>query len=340
MAVQEFVEATAAIMRNNEAWAAPIAFMVAFGESLCFASIIWPGWAILVGFSGALALSGVSPAVLLPMVIAAGLGGTLGYAVSYWIGHYFKDSIGGIWPFSKHPDLIPKGERFFERYGAWSIFLGHFVGPVRAVIPVVAGMFSMRQIPFQIANTASAFIWAAWAVLGPFWGMYYKDQILDLMRDYELVTAAVLFLVAALNAVPTAFMAVPTLLAFVALGAAHLHAGGSFELALLAGAAGAFAGDVFDYVRGRNRHHDFHTIWTNGWSPEAADKARGFMAKYGVLGMIPSKFHTTLRAFAPLAAGGAEEIPFPTFAIVSLISAVIWAAVLLSPRLILSAFGW
>jgi hypothetical protein len=37
---------------------------------------------------------------------------------------------------------------------------------VRAVIPVVAGMYAMRQLPFQIANVSSAFLWAA-GVLAP-----------------------------------------------------------------------------------------------------------------------------------------------------------------------------
>ena len=39
--------------------------------------------------------------------------------------------------------------------GAWGVFVGHFFGPVRAVIPVVAGMFAMRQLPFQVATSSA-----------------------------------------------------------------------------------------------------------------------------------------------------------------------------------------
>ena len=42
----------------------------------------------------------------------------------------------------------------------WSIVIGRFFGPLRAVVPLVAGVFGMRQIPFQIANVGSAMLWA------------------------------------------------------------------------------------------------------------------------------------------------------------------------------------
>ena len=70
------------------------------------------------------------------------------------------------WPFSTRPHLITQAEEFFETYGAFGVFLGHFFGPVRAVIPVVAGMFNMPQLPFQIANILSAFTWAV-GVIAP-----------------------------------------------------------------------------------------------------------------------------------------------------------------------------
>jgi membrane protein DedA with SNARE-associated domain len=155
-AIIEFVKA-------NQAWAAPIAFMLAFGESLAFLSLVIPSTVILVAIGGLFGASGIS---FWPVWIAAGLGGSLGYAVSYWVGLYFKDSIDTIWPFTRYPELLPRGQQFFDKYGAVGVFLGHFFGPVRAVIPVVAGMYAMRQIPFQIANISSAFLWAA-GVLAP-----------------------------------------------------------------------------------------------------------------------------------------------------------------------------
>jgi membrane protein DedA with SNARE-associated domain len=163
MNIADFVDPVIAFVKTHQQWAAPVAFLLAFGESLAFLSLIIPSTVILVAISGLLGASGVS---FWPVWLAAGVGGSLGYAVSYWVGLYFKDDMERIWPFSNRPDLIPKGRAFFERYGALGVFFGHFFGPVRAVIPVVAGMYAMPQISFQIANVLSAFLWAG-GVLAP-----------------------------------------------------------------------------------------------------------------------------------------------------------------------------
>jgi membrane protein DedA with SNARE-associated domain len=39
--------------------------------------------------------------------------------------------------------------------------LGRFFGPLRAAVPLVAGIFEMPYWRFQIANFGSAFLWAA-----------------------------------------------------------------------------------------------------------------------------------------------------------------------------------
>jgi membrane protein DedA with SNARE-associated domain len=41
------------------------------------------------------------------------------------------------------------------------IFIGRFFGPLRASVPLAAGIFEMPYWPFQLANFASALIWAA-----------------------------------------------------------------------------------------------------------------------------------------------------------------------------------
>ena len=66
-----------------------------------------------------------------------------------------------IWPLSRHPGLIPRGEAFVKKWGVAGIFIGRFFGPLRASVPLVAGIFAMPFWRFQIANFASAFVWAA-----------------------------------------------------------------------------------------------------------------------------------------------------------------------------------
>jgi membrane protein DedA with SNARE-associated domain len=170
MSIESTAHAIVEFIKAHEAWAAPIAFALAFGESLAFVSLILPSTVILVAIGGLLGASGIA---FVPVWLAAGLGGSLGYAISYWVGYYFKDDIQNIWPFRTRPYLLRRGREFFHRWGVFGVFLGHFFGPVRAVVPVVAGMLGMKQLPFQVANIASAFLWAAGvlapAVFGGWW---------------------------------------------------------------------------------------------------------------------------------------------------------------------------
>jgi membrane protein DedA with SNARE-associated domain len=48
-----------------------------------------------------------------------------------------------------------------KTWGVAGIFLGRFSGPLRASVPLIAGIFDMPFWRFQIANVLSAFIWAA-----------------------------------------------------------------------------------------------------------------------------------------------------------------------------------
>lgn len=163
MEFSQFTTSVLEFVKANESMAIPVVFLLAFAESLAFISLVVPSTVILIGIGGLLGASGVA---FWPVWLAAGIGGTLGYAISYWIGLYYKDDVHRWWPFRSRPELLPRGQQFFDRYGSLGVFAGHFFGPVRAVIPVVAGMCAMRQIPFQVANVSSAFLWAA-GVLGP-----------------------------------------------------------------------------------------------------------------------------------------------------------------------------
>jgi len=67
--------------------------------------------------------------------------------------------------------MLKKGEAFFYRHGGKSILFGRFVGPVRPVIPVVAGILGMRPLHFSVVNVLSAIGWALVYILpGVFFG--------------------------------------------------------------------------------------------------------------------------------------------------------------------------
>jgi membrane protein DedA with SNARE-associated domain len=150
---QQLVE----FVRVHEAWAAPIVFALAFGESLAFISLLIPAWAALVGIGVLIASGNLN---FWPIWVAGSVGAALGDWLSFWIGVKLGRPVAHIWPLSRHPQLLPKGEIFVKRWGPVAIFIGRFFGPLRASVPLVAGIFRMPFWEFQIANFTSAFVWA------------------------------------------------------------------------------------------------------------------------------------------------------------------------------------
>jgi membrane protein DedA with SNARE-associated domain len=145
-------------VRAHENWAAPIVFALAFGESLAFVSLLLPAWAALVGIG---VLIGAGDLNFWPIWVAASIGAALGDWLSYWIGAKFGGAVRHIWPLSRHPEMITSAETFMTKWGVAGIFIGRFFGPLRAAVPLVAGIFHMPYWRFQFANFSSAFVWAA-----------------------------------------------------------------------------------------------------------------------------------------------------------------------------------
>ena len=153
----EFIDHAAEFVRDHAVWAGPIMFALAFAESLAFISLLVPAWGALVAIG---ALVGAGTLSFFPAWIGGALGAACGDWLSYWIGLKLEYSVQHIWPLSRHPNLIPRGEAFVKKWGALAIVIGRFFGPLRAAVPLVAGIFEMPFWRFQIANFSSAFLWA------------------------------------------------------------------------------------------------------------------------------------------------------------------------------------
>jgi undecaprenyl-diphosphatase len=88
-------------------------------------------------------------------------GAIAGDATSYELGRHHRDAMLSMWPLSKHPALVARGEAYFVHGGAKAVFVGRFLGPARAIVPLVAGMANMPPLHFYSVNVVSAFGWAA-----------------------------------------------------------------------------------------------------------------------------------------------------------------------------------
>ena len=119
-----------------------------------------PGETALLA-AGALAGSGH---LLLPLVIAVGaVAAILGDNIGYWLGRrggralLLRDG-----RFASHRrKAVAKGDAFFARHGAKTVFLGRWVPGVRVVGAVLAGASAMPWRSFLFFNVTGALVWAA-----------------------------------------------------------------------------------------------------------------------------------------------------------------------------------
>ena len=147
----------------NPGWTYLAVLLAAFAESLAVVGVMVPGVMIMLG-AGALIATG--DLQFWPTCLSAVAGAIAGDGLSYWIGYRYRDRIRGAWPFRRHPEQLDRGIAFFERHGAKSVVLGRFFGPVRAIVPLVAGIMRMAPQRFLLANIGSALAWAP-AYLAP-----------------------------------------------------------------------------------------------------------------------------------------------------------------------------
>jgi len=150
------------IARHNE-WAGVALGVTTFLESLLIVGAFVPATALMLLAGGLIAAGVLDP---VPVILACVVGAVLGDAVSFAIGW----RLGGR--ALRHPLLAGHRRRLAltrllcRRYGVITVFICRFLGPLRALAPVVLGILRMRRRVFQAANVVSALIWVP-AMLAP-----------------------------------------------------------------------------------------------------------------------------------------------------------------------------
>ncbi|MDP3535199.1 MAG: bifunctional DedA family/phosphatase PAP2 family protein [Halomonas sp.] len=159
-----------------------LVLLIALAESLALVGLLVPG---VVLITAAASVAGHQSLGLPWLVGAAFIGAVLGDGISYKLGYHHREQVTQRWPLVHHPEWLGRGARFFERYGIYSVFIGRFVGPVRPIIPLIAGMMRMPARTFLWANVSSAALWApAYVLPGYLLGRTWQQR-LDLPPDVE-----------------------------------------------------------------------------------------------------------------------------------------------------------
>lgn len=176
-------------LQMNPAWIGLAILLTAFVESLALMGIVVPGVAILAALA---ALAGSSGTPVL-MVLGCGLiGAVLGDGISYLAGRYFRQPLLNNWPLKQHPQWYERGESFINKHGGKSIILGRFIGPVRPIVPMMAGMLQMPGRRYLALNLFSAIAWAPFYLLPGYLTGQALQQSNNLWQQYGQPALAVI----------------------------------------------------------------------------------------------------------------------------------------------------
>lgn len=172
----------------NPGWAGFWVFVMAFVESLAFVGILVPGIIILFGVGALIAFGAIE---MLPVWVLGTLGALAGDVVSYAVGRRYRSHLTELWPFNRFPQMLERGRDYFRAHGAKSVAIGRFIGPLRPVIPVTAGMMGMAPRRFLMVAVPACIVWMP-AYLLP--GMLFGAS-LEIASEYAGRMALVLAIV-------------------------------------------------------------------------------------------------------------------------------------------------
>jgi undecaprenyl-diphosphatase len=153
-----WLDSVTAWLTLNPQWLAAAIFIVSFIECLAIAGLIVPGTVLLFAVA---VLAGSGALSLSETLLLGFAAGVLGDVVSYFLGRHFHQNIRRLPGLRHHPEWIGGAETYFQRYGIASLLVGRFIGPLRPMLPMVAGMFDM---PFPRFFAVSLLAGAGWSV--------------------------------------------------------------------------------------------------------------------------------------------------------------------------------
>ena len=188
-AILDFVSNT----YNLIGWPGVVAMMAI--ESACIplpSEIVMPlaGWMLIKEKSLGMAYIWVAGAY---GALGNVLGSALAYGVGMWGGRPFLDRYGKYILIS-HRDL-DLADRWFYKWGSWSIFISRLLPAVRTFISLPAGIARMPFVKFLFYTFIGSFIWS----LGLAWGGYllgeHWEQLRNVMRPFDplIIAVAIVF---------------------------------------------------------------------------------------------------------------------------------------------------
>ena len=176
-------------------WPGVVALMAI--ESACIplpSELIMPlaGWMLVEKQS-------LAPIYTLVAGVYGALGCVIGSVIAYWVGIWGGRPLlekYGKYILISHSDL-DLADRWFNKYGSWSIFISRLLPVIRTFISLPAGIARMHFVKFLIYTFLGSFIWCAGLAYGGYYLGEHWEKIRIIMRPFDpLIIAIVIALIA------------------------------------------------------------------------------------------------------------------------------------------------
>jgi membrane-associated protein len=119
--------------------------------------------------------------LILVIFMAAFVGDQVGYVIGRKLGRPYLERKNS----PRMQKMLTRSERFYERYGWWSVVIARYIPWVRTFVPPIAGTVRMNYYKFLSANALGAFLWGVGITLTGF----YSGSI-SWVRDISYFLAA------------------------------------------------------------------------------------------------------------------------------------------------------
>ena len=161
----EWLTALTSWLAENPQWLGLSLFLVACLECLAVVGLLMPGTVLVFAIA---VLAGTGVLSLGETLLLGYAGGLLGDLLSYGLGRRYHQNIRSLRGLRNHPEWLTRAELYVERYGIASLLVGRFIGPLRPMLPLTAGMLDMPFGRFLLVSLVAAAGWSM-AYLLPSW---------------------------------------------------------------------------------------------------------------------------------------------------------------------------
>ena len=141
--------------------------LIIFIETGLLIGFFLPGDSLL--FSAGLvaaARDDINIVILISVVfLAAFIGDQVGYVIGRKVGRPYLQRRNT----PRMLRMLARSEKFYERYGWWSVVIARYIPWVRTFVPPIAGTVKMNYYKFLSANALGALLWGVGITLAGFY---------------------------------------------------------------------------------------------------------------------------------------------------------------------------